>query len=110
MMISAKEAKELYDQSCTEVEAFLKQTVEPKVTEAAKRGHRHVFIHLDASASFEILDKMVTPVQNSAMVKLKELGYQAQVTFDGEKYVPRGLANDDGSGPLYQNYGIQIGW
>lgn len=107
-MINAKEAKELYDQSGAEVEAFLTQVVEPKVKAAAEAGKRFVFIYIDAVETY-IISKP-NAMQTAAMIKLGELGYVAGWLEDGERYVPRGLQDDDGDGPMHKNVGIQVGW
>jgi len=109
-MITAKEAKELYDQSGAEVTDFLERNVESKVSYAAKSGKRLVFIHLGSKGMFDYLDQLITPLQKAVVEKLLELGYRARIVLDGEKYVPPGLADDDGNGPSHQNYGIQISW
>lgn len=109
-MIDAKEAKQLYDESGAEVEQFLKNEVEKKVTDAAKGGKRQVFVYMGSVKQFEYLDQTVTPLQKAVADKLKTMGYHAEIKLDGFKYVPRGLADDYGDGPKVQNYGIQIGW
>jgi hypothetical protein len=109
-MITAKEAKELYDQSGAEVDAYLKNTVEKEVKKAAEGGKRSVTIHLGTVPQFEYLVQVITPLQQAVVEKLKELGYQAAIKLDGEKYVPRGWADDDGNGRTVQNYEIVIGW
>ena len=109
-MITANEAKQLYDESGHEVEQFLKHSVEQNVSNAAKGGKREVFIHLGSVKQFEYLDRTITPLQQAVADKLKTLGYRADIKLDGDKYVPRGLADDNGNGPTIQNYGIQIGW
>ena len=109
-MIDAKQAKQLYDQSGAEVEQFLKNSVEKKVTDAAKGGKRQVFIDLGSLGPYEYVDRKLTPLNWAVVQRLVELGYHAKIVLDGDKYVPRGLADDDGNGPSHQNYGIQIGW
>jgi hypothetical protein len=109
-MITAKEAKELYDESGAEVEQFLSYNVEQKVMDAANGGKRSVTIHLGSKDHFSCLAQLITPLQKAVVEKLKELGYQVVIKADGEFYVPRGLADDDGNGPKHQNYGIQISW
>jgi hypothetical protein len=109
-MITAKDAKQLYDESGHEVDQFLEHSVEANVINAAKGGRRHVFIHLGSLGSFEYLDRVVTPLHRAVVDKLLALGYRAKIETAGDKYVPRGLADDDGNGPMHQNYGIQIGW
>lgn len=109
-MITATEAKKLYDQSGVEVQEYLKEKVEPKVTEAAKSGKRFTFIYLGSLEPYRTVEQELLPIQKAVVEKLQELGYRARVVLDGDKYVPRGLADDNGEGPKYQNYGIQVGW
>jgi hypothetical protein len=109
-MITAKEAKELYDQSGAEVNDYLKNTVERIVKKAAEGGKRQVFIDMGSVRQFEYLHHTITPLQQAVADKLKELGYRAEIRLDGDKYVPRGLADDNGNGPTIQNYGVQISW
>lgn len=109
-MIDAKQAKQLYDESGAEVEAFLKHKVEKKVTDAAKSGKRFVFICLDSVGPYEHVEQKLTPAIRAVVERLVELGYRARVVLDGDRYVPCGLADDDGNGPSHQNYGIQVGW
>lgn len=109
-MITAQEAKSLYIQSGAEVEQFLKNEVEKKVTDAAKGGKRFTFVFLDTVGPYETVEQKLTPLNRAVVERLVELGYRARFTLDGDKYVPRGLADDDGNGPSHQNYGIQIGW
>jgi len=109
-MITAKEAKELYDKSGAEVDVYLKNRVEKEVVKAAEGGKRITVIHLGSKGMFDHLDQIITPLQKAVVDKLKELGYRAEIKLYGESYVPRGLADDDGNGPSHQNYGIQIIW
>ena len=41
---------------------------------------------------------------------LKDQGYVVSIEQDGASYVPRGMADDEGDGPEYTNYGFHIGW
>jgi hypothetical protein len=109
-MITAKEAKELYDQSGQEVNDFLKYKVQSKVIDAAKGGKRSTTIFLGSLEQFHHLDQVITPLEKAVVEKLKELGYHAEIKADGEFYVPRGWADDDGNGRKVQNYDIHIGW
>ena len=109
-MIKAKEAKQLYDESGAEVTEYLKHHIEQKIIDAAKGGKRFVFICIGSVGPYEYVENKLTPLDRAVVDKLVELGYRARVCNDGDKYVPRGLAEGDGSGPLYQNYGIQVGW
>lgn len=108
-MINAKAAKELYDKSGAEVDAYLKNNLEKAVMDAAKAGSRSLFHFLGSEEVFKNVTP--TPIQKQIMNKLIELGYTVKFSSkDGDVYVPRGLADDNGKGPLYQNYGLEIGW
>jgi hypothetical protein len=109
-MITAKEAKELYDKSGQEVADYLKYTVEKEVVKAANGGKRDTMIHLGSLGPFEYLDSVITPLQRAVVIKLAAFGYRADIKLYGDSYVPRGLADDDDNGPKHQNYGIHIGW
>lgn len=109
-MISAKEAKELYNQSEVRVDEFLKNKVEHVIINAAKSGKQHVFIFLDNVNIFESVEQKLTPLDRAVVEKLKQLGYRAGFQRSGDSYIPPGLADDDGDGPLHINYGIMIGW
>ena len=109
-MITAKEAKVLYDKSGQEVEDYLRIKVEPVVIKAATAGKHKVYIHL-GSAQFEFEMRVkITSVHQGVVQALKDLGYVASIAQDGDGYVPAGLADDDGNGPLHTNYGFHIGW
>jgi len=109
-MINAKEAKALYDKSGQEVADYLKNTVEPAVIKAATAGKRKVFI-LVGSTQFEFEMRVkITSVHQGVALILKDQGYVVSIEQDGASYVPRGLADDDGDGPAYTNYGFHIGW
>lgn len=107
-MISAQEAKALYDASGAEADAFLKHSVEPKVKNAAGGGKRSVEVLIGAADAF---DRCVpSPVMMQVMNKLSELGYVVSYERYGDEYVPRAFADDDGNGPKHRNYGLIIRW
>ena len=109
-MITAKTAKELYDNSGHEVEQFLKSQVKPLVIKAASSGKLKITIHLGSLAQFDYLDSKITPLHNAVVEKLKTLGFMCSIECYGDKYVPPGLRDDDGNGPIHQNFGIYIEW
>jgi hypothetical protein len=106
-MINAQEAKTLYDKSGTEVQDYLTYNVEDKIIDHAARGKRY-YIH-DIGSSRAPLPK-IPPLMQGVIDELKRLGYVVQYGFYGESYVPRGLADDSGEGPSFQNIGVTIGW
>ena len=107
-MITAKEAKTLYDASDAEAKVLLK-TFEPKIIEAAKSGKRWIVITIGSSPTTQ--NPQPDSVQKRAIELLNELGYVSQwVAQDGDVHIPYGLMDDYGNGPMHVNYGIHIGW
>ncbi len=107
-MIDAKEAKRLYDESGAEVTAWLNSEVSKKVEDAAKSGKRNVFIFLGSEELWK--HPTLTPIQKRCISALIDMEYRAEFKVDDETYVPRGLADDEGNGPKYRNYGIMVSW
>lgn len=102
-MITAKEAKEIYDKSGAEVANIMeKLNVEQAVKSAAEGGKRSTIVYLG--------DEIWWSTRRSVVTRLRELGYGAVIGLYGDKYVPRGLQDDNGEGPVHQNYGIHISW
>ena len=108
-MINAQQAKALYDESGAEVNHFLTYEVEKQVIAAAK-GEKRTCTILLGSAEVLYRTPEPDPLQKAIIAALIKLGYMAKFVSYGDKYVPRGLADDDGNGPEHQNYGIVIGW
>jgi hypothetical protein len=106
-MINAADAKRIYDESGGEADALLTR-IEPRIVEAAKAGKRSIFWLVDAEEAWR--SNAPTPLDNHVITKLTNLGYTVRFGRDGDAYVPRGLADDDGDGPKYINYGYTIGW
>lgn len=109
-MITAHQAKALYDESGHEVELFLQAKVEPEIVKAARSGKRNVIIYLGSLEPYKHLSQEVTATNTAVVNKLRDLGFSATIKLYGDSYVPRGLADDEGMGPRYTNYGIEISW
>lgn len=107
-MLTAKEAKELYDRSGAEVNDYLERKIGPQIQKAAESGKRTVFHLIDCEETWKTIE--MTPFQRQIHDKLTELGYHVRFGRDGDPYVPRGLADDDGNGPRHTNCGFTIGW
>lgn len=107
-MITAKEAKAIYDESGVEVATFLKNKVENAVKNAAFLGNRTVFIHVDSHPDY--LRVNASPFQAAVVTELIRLGYAVKFGTDGNTYVPRSLEDNTGDGPLHKNYGFIISW
>lgn len=110
-MITAKEAKQIVDESGVEADAIINNTIDKLVRDAAAKGQRNVFLNLGAAETFSISRVTPTAIQTQIMDKLGALGYRVQfVRGQGAPYVPPGRMDDFGEGPKYQNYGIAIHW
>ena len=109
-MITAAQAKNLYDESGVEVDSYLNKTIAPEIEKAAKAGKRSVFVHVGSEPPYGSTKTLQAPLHTSTMMELTELGYKASWVAEGGPYVPRGLADDYGEGPAYINVGIYISW
>ena len=109
-MITAEQAKKLYDESGVEVDNYLNMTIAPKIEKAARAGKRSVIVHVGSEPPYGSTKALQAPLHISTMMELTELGYKASWVTDGDPYVPRGLADDYGEGPAYINVGIHISW
>ena len=107
-MITAKEAKALYDASDAEAKRLMK-SFESRIIEAAKSGKRWIVITIGSSPTTQT--PQPDSVQKRVMELFNELGYVSRwVPQYDDAYVPRGLVDDDDNGPSYINCGIHIGW
>ena len=87
---------------------FLTNKVESEVKKAAKAGKRYYYALTGSEEVWKCVDP--TPLIKAVVDELKKLGYSAKFGAYGDNYVPRGLADDSGEGPIHTNYGILIGW
>ena len=108
-MISATEAKALYDASGKDVENWINCKVRTQVESAARSGNRFVYVHIDDIESYMPIPNH-TNLEQAVMSKLISLGYVVKLTKYGDPYVPLALLDHFGGGPLYINYGLCVGW
>mgnify|MGYP000001648786 FL=1 len=108
-MISATEARELYDASGKEVENWIESKVKPLVVDAATAGNRYVCIYIDSIEKYREVPESDNLIDN-VISKLISLGYHVKLAKYGGPYVPISLKYANGDGPLYINYGLDIGW
>lgn len=107
-MISAKEARALYDKSGAEADSYLQHEVMPKIKKAAESGKLRIEILVSA---VDIFDRCtLTPLMVQVIAKLGELGFVVKYDRYGDEYVPCGLADDNGNGPKHRNCGLIIQW
>lgn len=106
-MISAKEALQLHNDSLVALERYLLDNFHSQIRQAAMQGNRSYTFNI---GSAEYSAPRLEPLQQKVFDELKKHGYAVSYGFYGEGYVPRGLADDDGNGPMYRNYGITVTW
>lgn len=106
-MISAKDAKKLYDATGAEVDEYLLNNVEPAVIKAAKDGKREVTVLLGILEYFEGRDFVISPLQANVTAKLRNLGYVVNISWIAEAYLKENMFTD---GPVHRNYGYVIKW
>jgi hypothetical protein len=108
-MISAKEALEIYNNSLYTLQRYLEDNFHSKIRQAAMDGKREYILYLGANEIYCGVPKLDV-LQCKAITELGKLGFNVQYGFYGEEYVPRGLADDDGTGPIHRNFGIKVTW
>jgi hypothetical protein len=106
-MLSAKEALELYNNSLYTLQKYLDENFHSGIRQAAMDGKRRDFHNMGAE---EHNLPELTPLEKKVLEELGKLGYTHHYMFYGDSYVPRGLADDDGNGTSYKNYGIVVKW
>ena len=108
--ISAKDARERANQSEIAAQKWLKN-IEPQIIKAADANEFRFTFHMDAvDVTFAARLPDLPPQIKHAIVILEHLGYGVNYCTYGERYVPRGLQDEAGEGPLYQNIGLVISW
>lgn len=110
-MITAGELRKVVETSQRQVDETLAK-IEPKLVEAAEAGEREYACYRevpwDAKSSYCAPEP--TRLQQKLVDALKSFGYSAKVEMHGDAYVPRGLADDDGNGPMHQNHVLVVRW
>lgn len=85
--------------------------IELQIKKAAEAGKSYVALYGDvpwgAKTTWEAV--AATPMQERIINKLKEYGFTAYVSRDGEAYVPKSM-EDDFNSPYYVNYVIRVEW
>lgn len=109
-MITAAQAKALYDESGAETDRTLAQ-IESKIIEAAKNGKREYIVYETDLWSAEPSYRAITPTAQQARLclALQKLDYAAKVVKHGHEYIPRS-AEDDVNAQMHVNHVIKINW
>lgn len=107
-MISAKEALELYNISLHTLQKYLYENFHSQIRQASMAGKREYKHNIGSTDSHFV--PSVSNLEVKVIEELRKYGYIVDLRFYGDSYVPRGLADDDGNGPIYKNYGIMVKW
>jgi len=107
-MISAKEAKALVESSEERVLQVMKM-LGGQIEYRAMRGQQEYLYSFGDKEVLGGLPEMNNEVK-AVVNKLIAEGYKVNYCFHGERYVPRGLSDDDGNGPEHSQYGVLIKW
>ena len=94
------------DKILTEIESTIKCAAEHGDTQV-ELGH---VIHATAIHQKQYENTKMSEVQQYVFDTLIQLGYKAAYFPVGDSYVPRGLQDDDGNGPLTTVWNLTIGW
>ena len=90
------------------------EVLSPKIEDAASKGKRELQVYEEGwwgcEEDFRTHSVLPSTKQVRLMEQLKKHGYHAEFGRISAGYVPRGLTEDDGSGPTYYNMGISIRW
>ena len=116
-MITAEQAAQLAAQSDAMIEQYLIK-IGHAIEAVAMAGERSLSLNTvfscDERVSFSIGPHEKKSEHQQFRVRLinalKSFNYRAQIEMIGDSYVPRGLADDDGNGPVYQQYAIVVRW
>lgn len=110
-MITAQQAAEIAKAGDKEVDRIL-LLLEKEIEAKAKLGEREYkcYKHVSWEALGLYDEKKPSPLQERLITELKKYGFAADMRLDGESYVPRGLADDDGNGPEHWNSVLVIKW
>jgi len=112
-MITAQEARALSEASDAHLERYL-ALIDKEIRSHAEKGDRVYECYVeDLWVSKETyVHPSPDPLQQRVInaLKMAPTFFGAEWRKSGDTYVPRGLANDDGEGPSYQNYCIHIRW
>lgn len=110
-MINANEARQLVDESDKTVNDILNK-LDLSIRMMAARGERLYACYNEVAWCGKPIGQNPVPtdLHNKLIAKLKSLGFGAKYSFHGDSYIPRGLMEDDGTGPLHINHVLIVTW
>lgn len=116
-MITAKEARGLvaaYNSYQSRIAKSM-ELIEKLIKEAAAKGQTNTYWTGENDAvqsveEYQVPDAAPTAFQQLVMAELLEDGYAVDFGPKFDSYVPRGLMDYSGEGPLYVNLYVTISW
>lgn len=110
-MITAKQARDNVILSKANVQQYLDK-IDALIISASHLGKSKVEIGIVGLSNCVPTASTViaTAIQIRVIDELRNFGYQACVDSYGERYIPRGMQDDVGEGPMHVNVGIIISW
>lgn len=112
-MITAQQARTLYENSQDRVDEFA-ELISKEITRLAPSKREYSCYLGDPKVLWEAqpVGDSVEPtvMQELILQKFSSLGFGCVLKKDGDPYVPRGLAQDDGDGPSYINVCMVFRW
>lgn len=116
-MITAREAREITNSTILSSEEI--EQIKNIIVSTAEKGMRSVELNLlwltysrPANETWGVPAEKLSLESNKMAVARRMLennGYTVNVKTQ-EPYVPRGLADDDGNGPMYCNVVLEVSW
>ena len=111
MMISVEEARKLSEQNDTHFNHLI-DTIGTAIKNAAEKGERVYYCYIsglwESKPAYPTVVR--TDLQHKVILKIRSYGYEVELKAHGDRYVPRGLEAEDGSGPKYVNHVIEVKW
>ena len=109
-MITAKQARILAEQSDETSLKYIQSEIDPKIRKAATMGMCQCEVLVDAQEAWITLQPDAKQVRVMQILREEPNFFKVDFKYYDDRYVPAGLADDDGKGPFYTNYGFLISW
>jgi hypothetical protein len=110
-MLTAFEARKITEESDIKVDNILDQ-LDSLIRARARACKDTLSCYLPDTWYASTLREGIHPndFQRKIMNKLADHGFKVKLARDGDPYVPKGLADNEGNGPIHYNWCIVIGW
>jgi hypothetical protein len=108
--ITATEAKEIVLSSAAEVDRLM-PILDKAIRAAAEDGHRKLLCYREVpwESAEDYMPVATSKLQERLIERLCALGFFACVVSD-HSYIPPGLQDSDGNGPVHTNRVLKVSW